>query len=70
MQDQINDLQARLRMAQEPNSTSIEAVLEPANSNRGVPTDLQKEAEEVGFLTTGGSEWYYGSKYGKMLSVV
>ena len=62
LQDQINDLQARLREVPDQPNLIIDA---PSPNIQPVPANLQKEAEEVGFLTTGGSNMYSGSKYGE-----
>ncbi|KAG4264829.1 hypothetical protein FPRO03_00113 [Fusarium proliferatum] len=61
LQDRVNDLEARLRLVPTPNETVPEP--EPSDVNPEPRADLQKEAEEVGFLTTGGSDLYSGSKY-------
>ncbi|KAH7256177.1 fungal-specific transcription factor domain-containing protein [Fusarium tricinctum] len=63
LQDRINDLEARLHMAETPNVPVVEAISESTLNNQPTPANLQKEAEEVGFLTTGGSDLYSGSKY-------
>lgn len=65
LQDRINDLEARLRLVPTPNETVPEPEPEASDVNPEPRADLQKEAEEVGFLTTGGSDLYSGSKYGK-----
>lgn len=65
LQDRINDLEARLHMTETPNVPIAEAIPESTPNNQPTPANLQKEAEEVGFLTTGGSDLYSGSKYGK-----
>ncbi|KAF4999918.1 hypothetical protein FGRMN_2156 [Fusarium graminum] len=63
LQDRINDLEARLRLGTTPNETVAVPELEPLDRDLEPPADLQKEAEEVGFLATGGSDLYSGSKY-------
>ncbi|KAM5341698.1 hypothetical protein ACJ41O_014729 [Fusarium nematophilum] len=63
LQDQINDLQARLRETAESGNEASQPVVEVPQNNQAVPPNAQKEAEEVGFLTTGGSDLYSGSKY-------
>ncbi|KAJ4125757.1 hypothetical protein NW765_001531 [Fusarium oxysporum] len=63
LQDRINDLEARLRLVPTPNETVLEPEPEASDVNPEPRADLQKEAEEVGFLTTGGSDLYSGSKY-------
>jgi hypothetical protein len=67
LQDRINDLEARLHMTETPNVPVVEAIPESTPNNQPTPANLQKEAEEVGFLTTGGSDLYSGSKYGKLM---
>ncbi|KAF5003948.1 hypothetical protein FDECE_9537 [Fusarium decemcellulare] len=63
LQDQINDLEARLRSAGGSGGVETEAIPEASQSIQIAPANLQKEAEEVGFLTTGGSALYSESKY-------
>ncbi|KAJ3538253.1 hypothetical protein NM208_g5994 [Fusarium decemcellulare] len=63
LQDQINHLEARLRSAGASSNIQEEAIPGSSQSNQIAPANLQKEAEEVGFLTTGGSAIYSESKY-------
>ena len=63
LQDRINDLEARLQMVPTPNGPVMESVPEVSHDTHETG-NLQKEAEEVGFLVTGGSDPYSGSKYG------
>jgi hypothetical protein len=67
LQDRINDLEARLQTVPTPNGPGTDTVLEVSHDTNGTLGSLQKEAEEVGFLVTGGSELYSGSKYGKLI---
>jgi hypothetical protein len=66
LQDRINDLEARLQMVPTPNGPVVESVPEVTHDTHDTHEtgNLQKEAEEVGFLVTGGSDLYSGSKYG------
>ncbi|KAI6764366.1 hypothetical protein HG530_008155 [Fusarium avenaceum] len=50
-------------MTETPNVPVVEAIHEITPNEQPTPANLQKEAEEVGFLTTGGSDLYSGSKY-------
>ena len=49
-----------------PNGPVVESVPEVSHDTHETHEtgNLQKEAEEVGFLVTGGSDLYSGSKYG------
>jgi hypothetical protein len=67
LQDRINDLEARLQMRETSNVPVVETRPESTPNDQPAPANLQKEAEEVGFLTTGGSDLYSGSKYGKLV---
>lgn len=65
LQDRINDLEARLQMVPTPTGPVVEsAEVTPDTHDTHETGNLQKEAEEVGFLITGGSDLYSGSKYG------
>lgn len=51
-------------MVPTPNGPVVESVPEVTHDTHETG-NLQKEAEEVGFLVTGGSDLYSGSKYGR-----
>ncbi|KAF5675768.1 purine utilization positive regulator [Fusarium heterosporum] len=61
LQDRVNDLEARLRLVPTSNETVAVPELENLDVNPESHADLQKEAEEVGFLTTGGSDLHAGN---------